>query len=654
MQNLMDSVVKVVKADGRVFTDGKLLKNKLTELALKLDTKLIESLLTDAVISKVFFVQGDTKKGKFLVFDRDKFISFVNNKEFLPDSFTCFKNRIGLIANSEYIKEKGDVVLAWPYKDCILEGGQDKEEQKRSEIFYNEILAPDEIDRLFDVKTLINFKRIDASGEHALKAFFPTDNLIVKGNNLLALHSLENKFLGQIKLIYIDPPFNRKADTFYNDKFKHSSWLTFMRNRLDVAKALLRPDGFICLHLDDSELHYCKVLMDEIFKPENYRNTIAVKTNDPSGFKATSESLFSTANYILLYSKGEVKTKIPKVYIESEYDTMYSKVLLNKSAPYQKWKWADIGDMVAKEKGFESKKKAKENLGGNFENLIAEYALKHADCVFRTAALRGGARAKRIKTIEKSLANKGQVLTHPNDDVADFYILNGEGIVFYENKVIEINGERMPGHLLTDMWTDISWNGIAKEGDVVLKNGKKPERLLQRVIDMFSSKGDIILDYHLGSGTTCAVAHKMGRRYIGVEQLDYAENDAVVRLKNVIAGDPTGISHLENWKGGGSFVYLELKEQNEFYIAEVKKTGTTKDLGDIYKKIKKEAFFRYEIDVSGFEEKEFSRLSLKEQKQVLLECLDKNHLYLNYSEIEDSTFKIPAETKKLNKEFYGY
>lgn len=246
MQNLMNDLTKLFQKDERIFADGKLLKNKLTELALKLDQSLIELLLSDNKAKEHFFSEKTVKKDKVLVFDKDKFISFVNNKEFLPDSFTSFKNKIGLMSNGDYLKEKGDVVLAWAYKDCVLEGGQDKEDQKRDEIFYNETLSPDEIDRLFEPKVLTNFKKYDSKGEHKVTEFNADDNLTIKGNNLLALHSLKQKFRGQVKLIYIDPPYNTGNDDFkYNDKFNHSSWLVFMKNRLEIARELLSAIGSI-------------------------------------------------------------------------------------------------------------------------------------------------------------------------------------------------------------------------------------------------------------------------------------------------------------------------------------------------------------------------------------------------------------------------
>ena len=652
MQNLMTDLTKLFQKDERIFADGKLLKNKLTELALKLDQPLIELLLSDNKAKEHFFIEKTVKKEKVLVFDKDKFIAFVNNKEFLPDSFTSFKNKVGLMTNGEYLKEKGDIVLTWAYKDCVLEGGQDKEDQKRDEIFYNETLSPDEIDRLFELKVLTNFKRYDSKGEHKVTEFNADDNLLIKGNNLLALECLKEKYRAQIKLIYIDPPFNRDADAFYNDKFRHSTWLTFMKNRLEVARDFLKSDGFICVHLDDKEMAYCKILMDETLGKANYRNTIALKTNDPSGFKATGDSIFSTANYILIYSKGEIKTKIEKIYIETSYDSMYSNVLLNKDKPHTQWKWTNIKDVVAKENGFDSAKEAKKALGDELDVLIEDFALKNADKVFRTAAIGGGARKKRIDTIEKSKKHKGKVLVHPNDDVPEFYILNGEGIVFYKTKVFELNGTRLTGSVITDVWTDISWTGIANEGMVTLKNGKKPERLMQRIIDMLTKEDDYIMDYHAGSGTTLAVAHKLKRKYIGIEQLDYKGNDSFIRLKNVVKGDSTGISKDVGWNGGGSFVYAELMEWNEQYVTEIQEADTARKLLSIYENMKKEAFFRYHVELTKFEEKEFEKLPLKEQKQVLCECLDKNHLYVNLSEIDDATYKVSADDKKLNKEFY--
>ena len=249
-KNLLDRLTDLLSSDDRLVSEGKLLKNKVTELALNLDASLLKLLLTDPAIKAHFFTEVDT----VLVFDKIKFQKFVNNKQFLPDSYTAYKNKIGLTTNDEYLTDSKEVVLSFPYKDCILEGGQDKEDAKRDEVFWNETLAPDQIDRLLSPKLLTNFKRFDKDGQHTVTEISLTDNLIVKGNNLLALHTLESQFAGKVKLIYIDPPFNTGNDSFgYNDSFNHSTWLTFMKNRLETAKNFLSQNGLVFIHVDAIE-----------------------------------------------------------------------------------------------------------------------------------------------------------------------------------------------------------------------------------------------------------------------------------------------------------------------------------------------------------------------------------------------------------------
>ncbi|PIU51450.1 DNA methylase, partial [Candidatus Desantisbacteria bacterium CG07_land_8_20_14_0_80_39_15] len=274
MKNLLDSLKNLIQRDERLISKGEILKNKVIELALKLDKDLIELLLVDKQMKEVFF----TEIGNATIFDKDKFIKFISNKQFLPDSYTAFKNKIGLILGDEYLSEKKEVVLSWPYKDCVLEGGMTKEDQKRDEIFWNEILAPDEISRLLDPKVFTNAKRIDKKGEHKLDEFRTDengnikDNLIIKGNNFLALHSLKKRFAGKVKLIYIDPPYNTggSLETFtYNNAFNHSTWITFMKNRLEVAREFLTDDGFIAIAIDHNELFYLGALADEIFDRDN-------------------------------------------------------------------------------------------------------------------------------------------------------------------------------------------------------------------------------------------------------------------------------------------------------------------------------------------------------------------------------------------------
>ncbi len=266
MQNLQHELIELLKDQENLVIEGKLNKNKIIEAGLKLDPMLLKILLQNKSFKEHFFTEVEN----IIVFDKIKFQRFVNNKSFLPDSYTTFKNKIGLVLNDDfqhtYINTKNDVVLAFPHKDCILEGGQTKDDQKRNEIFWNETLAPNSIDRLLSPKVFTNFRKYDKNGEHKITKLKGDENLIIKGNNLLAISSLLQTHRGKIKLIYIDPPYNTGNDSFkYNDTFNHSTWLTFMKNRLKIARELLKDDGVIFVQCDDNEQAYLKVLMDEIF-----------------------------------------------------------------------------------------------------------------------------------------------------------------------------------------------------------------------------------------------------------------------------------------------------------------------------------------------------------------------------------------------------
>jgi len=300
MNHLITELTETLKEDERLVIDNKLAKNKVVELALTLDEKLIALLLGNELLKKQFFKEV----GSVMVFDKVAFQLFVSNKQFLPDSYTAFKNKIGLTANNEYLTEGNEVVLSWPYKDCVLEGGQTKENQKRKEIFWNETLALDEIDRLLEPKVLTNFKKYNKSGGHKVSNINLDDNLIIRGNNLLALHSLKKQYTGEVKLIYIDPPYNTGKDSFgYNDNFNHSSWLTFIKNRLIVARDLLSINGSIWINIDDDEAHYLKILCDEIFGRANFvANIVWHKKYSP---QSDAKWFSDMHDHILVYAKDK-------------------------------------------------------------------------------------------------------------------------------------------------------------------------------------------------------------------------------------------------------------------------------------------------------------------------------------------------------------
>ena len=183
---------------------------------------------------------------------------------------------------------------------------------------------------------------------------------------------------------------------------------------------------------------------------------------------------------------------------------------------------------------------------------------------------------------------------------------------------------------------------------------KKPERLIEKIIQLSTDEGDLVLDYHLGSGTTAAVCHKMKRRYIGIEQLDYGDDDSVLRLQNVIAGDDTGISLDHNWKGGGSFVYLELAKLNQIFIDRLQEIKDDNEVSSLLSDIIANSRLSFNIrELKHFESDEFRALSFEDKKKALLGCLDKNHLYVPLSECEDIDHGLDEYTLLVNKLFYG-
>lgn len=218
----------------------------------------------------------------------------------------------------------------------------------------------------------------------------------------------------------------------------------------------------------------------------------------------------------------------------------------------------------------------------------------------------------------------------------------------------EIDGKNKLAQLLGDLWTDIDFQNTQNEGGVDLTNGKKPEALLRRIIDMTTKKGDIVLDFFVGSGTTSAVAHKMNRRWIGIEQMDYVEDKTLIRLKRVIEGEQNGISRYVDWNGGGSFVYFELKKYNQEYVERIMEATSLSELEDLYVDMRNNAFLKFWFDRSHFEKDEdFRQLDLDGRKQALADVLDENQLYLNYGDMNDTRHNVTADEKALTDTFYG-
>lgn len=411
-------------------------------------------------------------------------------------------------------------------------------------------------------RILLEDKNISYHAAHRTGERDIFDNILIKGDNLLALKALEAEFTGRVKCIYIDPPYNTgSAFEHYDDNLEHSTWLTMMRNRLEILRKLLSEDGCIWVHLDDKEIHYGKVLLDEIFGRKCYRNQITLSTNKPFGFKATSESLFKQSNYLLLYSKSEdfEKFKLNKIFVENEYDVAYNKVFDDITKPENEWTWRGINDAVCEKLQFPNTRIAKRELGENaFLAEVAAYALENAERVFRTASVSGGAYLKRKNTIQLSKERRNEIIRHPNDDM-NYQFIAGERVIYYKERLTKVDGLNLPGLVITDFWSDISFEGMATEGGVDFPRGKKPEALIKRILDISTNEGDLVLDSFAGSGTTGAVAHKMRRRWIMVELGEHCLTHIVPRLKKVVDGeDAGGITKAVEWKGGGGFRFYEL------------------------------------------------------------------------------------------------
>ena len=652
-QNLIHELADLLSSDDRLVSEGRLMKNKVIELALNLDPILLRYLLKHGAIKRHFFSTVDG----MLVFDKIKFQRFVSNKQFLPDSYTAYKNKIGLTCGEEYLTDSKEVVLSWPYKDCVLEGGQDKEDAKRDEMFWNETLAPDQIDRLLSPKALVKFTKYDRKGKRQVTDLSKDDNLIIKGNNLLALWTLLKRYASGVNCIYVDLPFNTESDSFnYNDNFNHSTWLTFMRNRFGIAKRLLTDDGTLFVHVDDNELGYLIVLLDEVFGRANRISVVTFKQGSATGHKAINPGVVSTTNFIITYAKNKAAWTPNRLFTaRAERDKRYGQFIENYDKPFSRWKFTTLASAFSKSLDM-PERGLKKTLGDEYEEKISTFVLENAKSVIQLArpdysAVSGAAR----EMIDASKAAPTKILKLKRDGYSDMYFIGGQRILFYSDKLKFVDGQYVAGEPLTSLWDDILSNNLHNEGGIGFPKGKKPEALIKRCFDLATNPGDLVLDFCLGSGTTAAVAHKMGRRYIGIEQMDYIETISVERLKKVIAGDQGGISKALEWKGGGSFIYCELAKANQTFVDAIQAAKAPDKLGRIWADMQTNAFLSYCIDPKAIDpsKADYDGLSLKDQKRFLIETLDKNMLYVPLSDIDDKTYAISAADKALNKQFFS-
>ncbi|MDE0141621.1 MAG: site-specific DNA-methyltransferase [Caldilineaceae bacterium] len=639
LKRFHDKLTDLLKADARfVGEDGELVVAAIIDRAWKIDHDLVRLLLADADVKAKFFDEID---GHW-VFSINTFIDYISDKNFLDNSYTRFRNRIGLNIDGKFLRERGEVSLVWPYKDCVLEGGQTRDEDKRNEVFFNEILAQDEIDCLFGPKVLTGWKRFTVDGEKEVRELRRDkdgtirENLIIRGNNLLALHTLKQQFRGKVKLIYIDPPYNTGNDSFgYNDRFNHSSWLTFMKNRLDAARELLREDGVLLVQCDDNEQAYVKVLLDEVFERENFIATIVwQKKYGPSN---DARIISDTHEYVVCFAKAIDSCTFSLTPRNQKQLSAFK----NPDNDHRGvWRASDLSARTFSEKTY--------------------YAIETptGKVVYPPES--------RSWTISQE---RYEALLADN---RIWFGISGEGRPMQKKFLSEVRDGITP-----QTWWDrdfASDNKIARyEIKEVVENSNfntlKPERLMQRIVQLTTQPDEIVVDFHLGSGTTCAVAHKMGRQYIGVEQMNYVETITLERLKKVvgsnmgdgtIAFDTGGISESVNWQGGGEFIYCELMQYNQTYMDRIQIAQSSEELVVLWQEIAANSFLNWYVNpetpddaVDDFNAIGQSENGMYKQRRLLAELLNKNQLYVNLSEIEDEDFAVSKADKTLNDQFYG-
>ncbi len=584
-------------------------KERLVTLILTADEKLLTFMLEHENAN-------DYKNAFFktiantLVFNQEALLECLEIKE-LEKSFTRFKNKIGLYSQGGLIRSSELVVLNFPFKDNVLLGNAKDNSTKSNELFYHEILHKNEIDTLLCKKALCRF---EMHGQGDLKSALKdkNTNYLIKGNNLIALHSLKKKFAKQVKCIYIDPPYNTGNDSFnYNDNFNHSSWLVFMKNRLEAAREFLSDDGVIFVQCDDNEQAYLKVLMDEVFLRENFVASVSWKQfhsvkNDAANFSKNIE-------YILCYCKN------------------FSKNLIS-NEPFDKSNLYKLKD----ENGFYKLDPVWAKSGNNF----SPYTFLNG----KTWSPPSGTFWRYSIGTLKDMEQNNRIVFNGKNPMAKRYL-----------------SEVAEGRKSSTFW-DGSEVGYNLNGDAEIKqlfngnkvfNNPKPEALISRILEISTQENDLVLDFFAGSGTTCAVAHKMKRRYIGIEQMDYIETITKERLKKVIEGEQGGISKKCDFKGGGSFVYAELKEVNLGIKKQITNAKSASECLKIFNDLNERILKRTDNKMDKIHSEEFHNLDLNEQKRICCAFLDSNEDYLNLGDIDEDAWEIDGITKKYNEIFYS-
>ncbi len=629
-KNIFGIVEDVLKTNSKYLSeDGKLLKAVVYSDVMMMDEDLLLLLLSEATIKERFF---KNIKGT-LVFDKQKFAWFIESKEFLPDSYTRYTNKIGLTHGGDFISKSNDVVLDFPYKDCVLEGGQDKEDQKRKEIFYNETIASDEISKMLAPKVFTNAKRYTKDGIEENITFDENDNLIIKGNNLIALSSLLKRYEGKVKCIYIDPPYNTNNDTNntfkYNNNFNHSTWLTFMRNRLEIAERLLIPnEGAMIIAIDENEQAYLGVMLDELFN--EYESHMITVVHNPRGVQGTN---FSYTNEFLYFVIPKGKKIIQNRKLDDE-EIEFS--------PLRNW--------------------GSESLRTDAKNCFYPILVKNGEIIGFGDVIEDDVHPSANEIVDnttyiypidiKGVERKWRYARNRVEDIK--YLLR---VFNRKDGFLDIELGKDFGQYKT-VWIDKKFdaNAYGKQwlnkivDDKSFSFPKSIYAVKEAIFSIVSkNKQAIILDFFGGSGTSAEAVSMINnvdngnRKFIIIEQMDYIESITRERIVNsTVNGKESTLVYCELLENVSTLIE-KIQAASEETISEIK--------NEIYSDERIVPYItRAELEKA---DEEFNSLELEEKKKALINLVDKNKLYVNYSDMDDESYAISESDKAFTKSFYA-
>lgn len=399
------------------------------------------------------------------------------------------------------------------------------------------------------------------------------DNRLIFGDNLLALKALEQEFAGKIKCVYIDPPFNTgQAFEYYEDGLEHSTWLSMMSARLEIIHRLLVKDGILFVHLDQEENHYLKILLDEMFCRSNFLGQIAYERSGVSGIGQGGGFLVNTHECILCYAKDKTNFQISDnrgaMPIEAKDMKRYNRVFVSSGSREEVARFIApaTGEpvIIYQHKDYEIETISLRRFEERRDEILAIY-IENFTKIFRNTSIQeeNEFQNRILKQCGEGLYSADYLVSRGKKEGKQItaYYLNRQVFAWLADTAEVRDGEVVKTNKLSDFWAhgDLPKADLANEGGVDFRRGKKPEVLLKRLIGMVTIPGDWVLDSFAGSGTTGAVAHKMGRRWVMVELGEHCQTHILPRLKNVIDGkDPSGITEGVGWKGSGGFRYYHL------------------------------------------------------------------------------------------------